>query len=219
MQGPKIAQVCFVMDCTQSMQHWIEAAKNRILDTLSGICQMYPEFEVQVAFLGYRDFKDTERFIRMNFTKDHIRIQDLLSGVEAKGGDDDAEDIAGAYAWLNSLRWDGDVQMIFHIADAPNHGKEYHAKYVSDNYPEGNLSIDLREEVRTLAIKHIDITLFRLNGSTDITYDIMSKEYRRIRKEGFEIAEFLTSKFTPEAMFHNIVSGKMKKLLGDNRFR
>merc|ERR1719230_697025 len=60
--------ICFVMDCTGSMQPWIEASKQTIKDMIRALPA--EEEHKRVAFVGYRDFCDgpaqthgfTERF-------------------------------------------------------------------------------------------------------------------------------------------------------------
>ena len=170
---PKTLQVCFVLDCTASMQPWIDAAKDKIVDTLGSIQNRYPEYQIWASFIGYRDFHDKEQFIQIPFTKNIEHLQDLIMDIEAEGGDDTCEDVSGAYRFANGLEWHADVRCVFHITDAPNHGSEYHEDHVEDDYPQGHPYINLHEEVRDMAYKDIDLTVFRINSSTDVMYRIM----------------------------------------------
>ena len=50
---------------------------------------------VRVCFIGYRDHKDKVRFEIKHFTEDIEEIKKFISSVEAEGGDDEPEDVAG----------------------------------------------------------------------------------------------------------------------------
>jgi Mg-chelatase subunit ChlD len=184
---PKVLQVCFVLDCTASMQPWIDAAKEKIVDTLESIHQTYPEYQIWAAFVGYRDFHDKEQFIRIPFTKNIQDLQDQIMDIEADGGDDICEDVAGAYRFANGLEWHADVRCLFHITDAPNHGLEYHEEHVEDDYPDGHPYIHLRDEVREMAHRSIDLTVFRIKATTDIMYQIMRQIYQGICPDKFAV--------------------------------
>jgi vacuole morphology and inheritance protein 14 len=200
-------KVCFVLDCTASMSPWIYAAKNKILDVLEDLSSDHQNFKIYVAFIGYRDFEDD--WIEVNFTDNHRHVHDVIMGLDAIGGDDVAEDVAGAYNKLNNLHWDASVRAVFHIGDAPAHGYVYHDERVSDNYPDGHPTIDLLHEVRNLAYKQVDLTLFRLTRSTDIMYRLMKTQYMEVYPEGFRFVDFVKSNQTPDDTFYHEVSSQL----------
>jgi len=202
-------QVCFVLDCTASMEQWIEAAKEKIVGTLDSIQQRYPESQIWAAFIGYRDFHDRDQFIRIPFTKNIENIRDLIMDVIAEGGDDLCEDVAGAYRFVNGLEWHADVRCVFHITDAPNHGREYHEEHVDDDYPDGHPYINLRHEVRDLAHKEIDLTVFNVNSSTDIMFRIMRHIYRDICPNRFNIVQLRNRRYVPSDTFYEVISQRI----------
>lgn len=204
-------KVCFVIDCTASMKNWIDAAKFKTKKILDELCESNKHFKIYVSLIGYRDFG--EQMYRLDFTDDHIRLYTMLSNMEARGGKDAAEDVSGAYSWLTALKWDGDANVVFHITDAPDHGIMYHDHTVSDNYPEGHLLIDLREEVKKLALNKVDLTLFRINNSTDIMYNIIRKSYNKIRLEGINIIDFGSYGDSEKNVFYEEVLTKLNSMM------
>jgi hypothetical protein len=202
-----ILKVCFMLDCTASMGPWIEAAKNRILDLLDDLRDKHENFKIYVAFVGYRDFGEQNH--TFNFTTNDTQIYNTITSIHAMGGGDAAEDVAGAYKWVNNLEWNADIRAVFHITDAPNHGMVYHDNRVSDDYPDGHATIDLRDEVRKLARRDIDLTLFRIHKSTDIMYGLMRENYTRIRPDGFKIVNFINSGQTPDDAFYEQISSQL----------
>lgn len=205
----KTLQVCFVLDCTASMQPWIDAAKEKIVDTLDSIYQRYPEYQISAAFIGYRDFHDSQQFIRIPFTKDIQHLQDSIMDIEAEGGDDICEDVAGAYRFVNGLEWYADVRCVFHITDAPNHGLEYHDSYVEDDYPHGHPYIDLKQEVRELAHKNVDLTVFSINQIAEIMYHIMRNVYQDIRPDKFSIVNLRNRRYVASDVFYSEISQRI----------
>lgn len=187
-------KVCFILDCTSSMGPWIQAAKNKILDTLNLIAGDNPAYKIYASFIGYRDVMDREQFIKIDFTDNIQALISSMMAVEAEGGDDTAEDVAGAFEVVNTLDWSGDVKTAFFITDAPNHGMMYHFPNVSDHFPDGYRSIDLREETVRLAQKGVDLTAFRINKSTDIMYDIMKAQYSFVNPNKFKIVNLVNSR-------------------------
>lgn len=200
-------KVCFVLDCTASMEQWIEAAKQRINVILEELQHEHPNFKIYAAFIGYRDFGETYHY--MKFTNDFEDIRYLLLDIDAKGGEDEAEDVSGAYRWVNSLNWSADVRSVFHITDSPDHGLLYHDHNVSDDYPEGHPTVDLLNEIQKLATSDINLTLFRINQSTDIMYNLMRSEYVLIRMDGFRIVEFMNSTQTVTDAFYDEISSQL----------
>jgi hypothetical protein len=189
------------------MGPWIEAAKNRILDLLDDLHDKHNNFKIYVAFIGYRDFG--EQHHTFNFTTNRNQIYNTITSIYAMGGRDAAEDVAGAYNWVNHLEWNADIRAVFHITDAPNHGMLYHDNKVSDEYPEGHPTINLLQEVRNLARRDIDLTLFRIHKSTDIMYGLMDEQYSHIRSDGFRIVNFINSAQTPDDAFYQEVSSQL----------
>jgi hypothetical protein len=209
----KTLQICFVLDCTESMVAWTDAAKDRLLDTIRMTRERYPEYVIQAAFIGYRDFHDEEQFIRIDFTSNLDHIQNVIMDVVADGGDDICEDVAGAYRFVNGLSWDADVRCVFHITDAPNHGRRYHEPGVDDDYPGGHPYISLDDEVRELAHKGIELTVFSIKASTDIMYRRMRDIYQAIQSDGFHVVNLRNRTYNVRDTFVAEVSQRLNSSL------
>lgn len=170
--------LAFLMDCTGSMESWIQAAKNQITKIVDDtIAQHGHDIHIRVGFVGYRDYEDNERFVIRDFHEPAFVLQEIRD-VHAQGGHDIAEDIAGGLQHLKDLNWDADVKLIVHIADAPAHGLTFHKLSISDRYPQGDpTGLDPRHILFYFSTQGYDYTFVRINGSTDIMIEEFHKCY------------------------------------------
>jgi hypothetical protein len=53
-------KILFVVDCTGSMEKWINATKENIVKIVYDLKNYFPLKDIEVGFLGYRDFDDKE---------------------------------------------------------------------------------------------------------------------------------------------------------------
>jgi hypothetical protein len=198
-------KLCFLLDCTGSMGPWIRAAKEQIEVIVEKTQREYASADLrfQVAFVGYRDYGDEVPHEVILFTN----VEEFLSkmrGVQAVGGDDLAEDVAGGIQRVLHLPWeDSDVRTVIHIADAPPHGTAYHAPHISDRFPDGDpQGIDLNALLREMA-HTIDMTFIGMNRSTDLYIEAALSAYREVQKRTFTVADLRpqdTRFLTPIAM-------------------
>ena len=94
----------------------------------------------RVAFIGYRDIKDSKRFEIIEFTENVHSVRGFISKLVATGGGDAPEDVAGGLDKALKLNWtENSVKSLFLILDAPTHGSDYH-NYgnFGDDYPKGS---------------------------------------------------------------------------------
>lgn len=173
-------KLCFVMDCTASMEPWLKTARHEVLNIIDYVEAKHPHADIRVGFVGYRDHGDTERILTHDFS-DVPTLMNFMSGVVAKGGDDAAEDVAGALRQAHTLNWNrADLCLIYHIADAPAHGTLYHEEDVSDTYPEGDpLGLDPATILRQFAKEGFSYTFVRITHHTDKMTDIFENAYRK----------------------------------------
>ena len=162
-------KMCFLIDCTGSMEPWIQAAKDQVKQMIQTTQTEQPDAEFQTAFVGYRDYGEEERFIVVDFTEPDNMLARVES-VHADGGSDAAEDVAGGLDRVWELNWrDADVRMVVHIADAPPHGRNYHPITLSDRYldgdPEGR---DPLVYIEKFADRRIDYTFVKIDDTTDM---------------------------------------------------
>jgi hypothetical protein len=167
-------RTCFLMDCTASMEPWIQAAKNQIVNIVNGTDAL----DYEVAFVGYRDYGDRMRFHTFHFMGPR-ELVGCIDGIHAAGGDDFAEDVAGGLLAVRELNWtNSDVRTIVHIADAPCHGLQFHARNVSDRYPQGDPNgIDPLEMMKYFSDREFTYTFVRINSSTDTMLEAFHNVY------------------------------------------
>ena len=172
-------KVCFVMDCTSSMEPWIRTARSEILNLIDSVEERHPHADIQVAFVGYRDHGDAERIILHDFS-DVPDLINTLNRVVATGGDDAAEDVAGGLRQAHTLSWsNADLSLLYHIADAPAHGLFYHDEDVSDTYPEGDpFGLDPATIVRQFVREGFHYTFVRITRHTDRMVDVFENAAR-----------------------------------------
>ncbi|CAM9102277.1 unnamed protein product [Ectocarpus fasciculatus] len=162
--------LCFVMDCTRSMQSWINQARDKLNDIIEQAKKDVDNLELRVAFIGYRDHGDRARFEGpYDFhTEDEMpQLHDKLKGIKATGGKDVPEDVAGGLQRATQLSWKSPIRLCMLIADAPCHGSMYHS--CRDNYPRGcPKGLDPSELLYTLQYElGVDFYFVRITGITD----------------------------------------------------
>lgn len=187
-----IVDIAFALDCTGSMQGWIDAAKRQIRSTIQELSREHAGATFRVGAVLYRDFGDTyadfDEHRCIPFTTDLDEFQRQIADVTANGGNDAAEDVAGAFAILNNLVWQGNIRMLFHITDAPAHGRRYHAITLDDRFPdEDPRHSDLEDEVFQLASKGIALTIVKANHSVDKMIEEFASIYARVPTSRFQV--------------------------------
>ena len=67
----------------------------------------------------------------LDFTDSVDTFKRFCDPIIADGGGDIPEDVFGGLEKAGELGWttDGSTRVLFHIADAPCHGREYHSNF------------------------------------------------------------------------------------------
>jgi len=172
-----ILDLALVMDLTGSMGPWIENTKDTLKQVIDTVVQSYPDLEVRVAFVGYRDFPDNDIFTIHDFTFDLAKMKSYISGLRARGGADHPEDVAGGLYQLLNLSWHPDSTKLANlVADAPSHGEQYHSG--SDSHPQGSpAGLELEDLVKQIRAKDISFTCYKLDDSTEQMYSKIKETY------------------------------------------
>ena len=105
----------------------------------------------------------------MEFTDDVNKFKDFVSHISASGGKDTPEDVLGGLEAAVNLGWSSKNRILFHVADAPQHGERFHdlGKYCDDYFyvdPRGIQIENLIEDIKTLKLKYL---FTKINRSTD----------------------------------------------------
>ena len=171
----------FIMDITESMQDLLDETRDSINYILDKIKRDSPGIDVRFAYEGYRDFadlKEGEKYYTVDFETDMDTFKKQLENIIAKGGGDDAEDVAGGlYAGYN-MSWRSNARYAILIADAPGHGKKYHTKDVEDDYPKGDPNgLVLEDLMKKYVEKNINLCLTSITDYTELMFQAMIKSY------------------------------------------
>ncbi len=129
--------VAFMIDCTGSMQPYIDMAREKVREIIATLKSQYSDAKVRIAILGYRDIRDKKRFEGFQFSKKIDEATQFLQSLQAGGGDDTPEDVnGGLQRALDALKWKSPTRILYHLSDAPCHGKEFH-NCPNDDFPSG----------------------------------------------------------------------------------
>jgi len=136
-----VIDLCILMDCTGSMGAWIDAAKQHLTAIISELNTDLDVKDIRVAFVAYRDYKDTGRKVVKHFVsmKDVRRVVEVIEAQRADGGGDEPEDVISGVEGAMELEWKGDVRLCLFVADACAHGylPGQGAYKGHDDYPQG----------------------------------------------------------------------------------
>ena len=173
--------LCLLMDCTSSMSSWIVRSKDTLKEIIDAVKIQNPGLNVRVAFVGYRDIKDSERFRIQELTDDIELVKNFISKTEASGGADMPEDVQGGLNKALNLSWmDHSIKQAFMICDAPGHGEDINGfkGFFGDDYPNGSPDgFKIQEQMKTFAAKNINFTIVKVNDSCDTMIKVMQANY------------------------------------------
>eukprot|EP01084_Bolivina_argentea_P150989 263602_1 len=129
----------FVIDCTSSMNSWIDQSKIEIKEIVDSIGRSHPHIKLRLGCVAYRDWTDGAKHLeKLNFTTNVTDFKRWVEKLVASGGGDAAEDVLGGLKHCTTLDWSSDCRVLFHICDAPPHNKMYHdLTEGSDTWPLG----------------------------------------------------------------------------------
>ena len=82
------------------------------------------------------------------------------------GGGDGCEDISGGFSKVLGLSWHNTTRVLFHIGDAPCHGREFSGGKWSDNHAGSDHGI-LEKLARLKSMGSVQYFFAKLNDSTD----------------------------------------------------
>lgn len=93
---------------------------------------------MKIGFVGYRDFGDSNQFDIYPFTTEYDKLKAFINGLAASGGNDTAEDVAGAFQKALEMDWTCEAKYAVLITDAYPHGNKYYKNNSGDRYPNGD---------------------------------------------------------------------------------
>lgn len=178
LKSAEKVDICFLVDCTGSMDEYIKETRTVIHQINKKLCKLFRNFEVRSSFVGYRDHTEgEERIVLFPFSNDANLFENFVNNVCAHGGVDQCEDVFGGLEEVTKLNWLNNCRILFHIADAPCHGKRFHVNAL-DDYPDGDpRGLDIKKLLKQLVDLNINYYFSEINTSTLKMIDEFNNEF------------------------------------------
>ncbi|KAL7578865.1 hypothetical protein ACA910_006842 [Epithemia clementina (nom. ined.)] len=170
--------LCFVVDCTSSMQPYIASVKNSIRDIVFRVRATNANLRLRLAFVAYRGVEDDKKGSELlDFVTSVDAFLNFMQLIPARNGERKyGENMAGGIQRANSLCWEQPTRVCFIIADMSCHGDEFLSGTV---YPSGTPGIDIVLELKTLQAKTLENGTMTLNfGRITSTTDNMLSRFK-----------------------------------------
>ena len=178
--------ILFIIDLTHTINTYLSDIKNNFTYMINSIIDNSPTATVYTGLIGYTDFSELdlgEDYINIDFTQDSKKICDKIRELDYHGGNDDAEDLCGAFDLALKMKWKGFPRFAILATDAPCHGIEFHNDEVVDNYPDGDRDgRDIKQMVRQFARNKISLICAKYGDTTEKMFEIFKKEYEKGQK-------------------------------------
>lgn len=174
---------CFLIDCTSSMTTYLTQVTETINDIVNTLVKRFKNFEIRFALIGYRDFSEKDdRIVKTSFIDDTETFKLIVSSIEAFGGGDECEDVFGGLFEVSQLDWSNITRVLFHICDAPCHGKRFHSN-CEDYYPKGDPK-GLKIEYLLQKIQKLNLNYFfaDINSKTKLMIEEFNKSLNQDNK-------------------------------------
>ena len=154
-------QIVFCVDTTGSMEKHIDAVKKLLKNLIDSIDHL-KMIQYEFGFVGYRDHPPEDKSY-VTKTKDFCDAETMLEFIEdeitADGGGDFPEAVLdGLNDCVDKLTWKKkSIKIVFHIADAPPHGRIYYDGGDSwkSGCPSGNTAERVAAKFKKLKIKYV----------------------------------------------------------------
>lgn len=174
-KGGSTFQIAFCCDTTGSMSAYINKSKETVKNIVSAVKKVSAGLEAEFAFVAYRDHppQDTSYVTQIkNFCNESEIVSHIATVCAAGGGDTPEAVLDGINDCATKLSWkSGSNKYLFHIADAPPHGREYSTS--DDGFPSGcPCGLKIERIAETLASKEIIFRLIKI-GSLPNTMDVI----------------------------------------------
>ena len=134
------ADVLFIVDFTASMTSYMRAVKQNLIEVITGIQQAAGVKKIRVGLVGYRDYRDSERVVTVDFHEQNAlgTLLQMIENQDASGGGDAPEDMLSGFVAAASLSWQSHIRLQVIISDANAHGYEKSLYgFGGDDFPSG----------------------------------------------------------------------------------
>ena len=185
--------ICFIIDNTASMGNWINIIKEICHNLFVEITKKFSKYEFYFACALYADKPSisSDQNFKISFTKDENEFKSKLEEIELQNGGDVAEDwVSGFKIALDDLNWGNGTKLIFHIADAPQHGKHFNTDKKDDKFLSDVNDIhgqNLLQLIKRCSDRNIKITGISIDKVC--SFKVFQEEYRKVNGPNYEIIE------------------------------
>lgn len=181
----------FIMDCTLSMQKWINSTHRELITIIDYIKSSCPYGKVRVGFVGFGDYQevvDKDHFYVCNFTEDIESIKKFIEKTPSFRGRDFPEDVIGGFNLGLEQDWKSTAKYAIFVGDAPCHGRDFH-EMSRDDYPNGDpIGLDLLNIIEQYAERDICLYAVKITEHTNIMYDKINSKYKEKTNKDMMIA-------------------------------
>lgn len=121
-----VIQLMFVIDTTGSMVDEINYLTAEIIDIFDKLKNSFPDTQLELAILLYRDLRDEYITNYSDFTIDITSLKNFLSKQRASGGGNFEEAVDVAMEEAVNKKWSDNAKtkILIHVADAPSHDND-----------------------------------------------------------------------------------------------
>jgi len=206
-----------MMDCTGSMQSWINEAGKKLVSIINEVqSKASLKNKIKVGYVGYRDFgdrgQDKGHMDIHPYSEDISTVSAKILSSKAFGGNDTCEDVHTALEEGLLLKNEAKTQLIYLCLDAPCHGKWYSSCMDDheDKYGQGSLE-DLMRRYSQQPGKNVYFTVIQINKKNT---EQMCNMMRASFGDNFSVIDINSTDD-----FKNFVMDTMTKSLEDSRLR
>ena len=188
----EIVDIIYLIDSTGSMGEETKNASKIVIANSEHFKRTYPKIDFQFGIIYYNDPIDALRDFNKYFqlTKDLEQIKNFCDNWINQDGGDGAEDWVGGYKLaLDEINWRNGRKIIYHICDAPAHGRKY-SKEFDDNHQEEIYEKELDTLMERCALKGIEIVGYYSNNSAKDSFEECKKIYDSKNGKSFQIEKY-----------------------------
>ena len=178
IEDSKAVDLLFLIDTTGSMNCYLKGIKKlmrKIIWDLRKCLSKYLIDEIDILKVGivtYKDHEDEDKTyltnIEIDLNGDLNKVNNTIMTLNCGGGKDEPEAVLdGLKVAINDISWrEHSIKYIYHILDAPCHGKKYN-NIEGDKLEECPNNIDVEDLFVEIRNKNINYTVIKLNDSID----------------------------------------------------
>ena len=183
----KAVDIIFLVDTTASMNCYLKGIKKVMRKIIWDIEKCLSQFifddldVLKVGLVTYKDHDDEDKLyltnIDIDLTENLKEVINKIMEIKCSGGRDEPEAVLdGINTAINDVSWrEESVKFIYHILDAPCHGKKYNDKE-NDRFKECPNNLDAKDLLIEMRNKDIKYSVIKLNSSADL----MLQEFQKI---------------------------------------